>query len=359
MRILKKNFKKGFVKVIPKTLDDLWHLYNVIYKGDLVYSRTTREVKIDVEYSRPQKGKRISVFLSVLVEDVIWDRSLNRLRVHGTIDEAPEKIAGRGTHHTLNIAVNTPITIVKNKWSKHQMDRLERAKHFEGPPLVVVSIDTEEYCIGMIREFGVNVHVQNKARLPGKLEAQKRDTALQKYLGNAAKALRELVGKNDYPIAIIGVGFTKKQFLKYVESETPEIAKAIIDVKSVNNSGIAGIQEALRSGVLNKALGRMRIAEESRIIEDLLERLGKEKGTATYGVEQVEKAKSFGAVEKLLVADFTIRDASDEKRLALERLMREVEERGGSVIVISIEHEAGQKLQSLGGIAALLRFSIS
>ena len=344
--------------MVPKTLDDLWHLYNIIYKGDLVYARTTREVKIDVEYSRPQKGKRVSVFLGVSVEDVIWDRSLNRLRVHGTIDEAPEKVAGKGTHHTLNIAVNTPLTIVKGKWSKHQMDRLERAKHFEGPPLVVVSIDSEEYCIGIIREFGVNVHVQSKARLPGKLEAQKRANALQKYFGNASNALRELLRKNRYPIVIIGVGFIKKQFVKYMKNAMPEIAQAIVDVKGVNNSGIAGIQEALRSGILSKALGHIRIAEESRLIEELLERLGKEEGNVTYGEEQVEKAKSLGAVEKLLVTDFTIRDASDEKRLALEKLMREVEERGGTVVVISIEHEAGQKLLGLGGVAALLRFSI-
>jgi len=358
LKILGKNFKKGFVKVVPKTLDDLWHLYNIIYKGDLVYARTTRELKVDVEYSRPQKGKRISVFLGIRVEDVVWDRSLNRLRVHGKIHEAPEDVAGRGAHHTLNIAVNKSITIVKDKWLKHQIDRLDRATRFEVSPIIVISIDNEEYCVAMIRQYGLDVRVEGNARLPGKLEAEKRVTALQNYFRKTLSALREVWQRSRCPIVIIGVGFTKNQFVKYLKAEASDISQAVVDIKSVNSGGVAGIEEALRSGVLDKALKHVRIVEEAKVVEEVLARLGKEKGDVTYGFEQVEKADMFGAVETLLVTDFTIRDASDENRLALEKLMKEVEEKGGKIVVVSVEHEAGQKLLALGGVAALLRFPV-
>ncbi|MEM2577550.1 MAG: hypothetical protein QXV88_01505 [Candidatus Bathyarchaeia archaeon] len=43
----------------------------------------------------------------------------------------------------------------------------------------------------------------------------------------------------------------------------------------------------------------------------------------------------------------------------LEDLMLEVEGKGGRIKIISVEHEAGAKLKSLGGVAALLRFPIS
>jgi len=43
----------------------------------------------------------------------------------------------------------------------------------------------------------------------------------------------------------------------------------------------------------------------------------------------------------------------------LEKLVKEVEEKGGRIIIISTEHEAGTKLLSLGGVAALLRFPVS
>ncbi|MFP3985450.1 MAG: mRNA surveillance protein pelota [Candidatus Bathyarchaeia archaeon] len=359
MKILEKNLKKGIIKVVPKTLDDLWHLYNIIYEGDLVYGRTTRETKIDAEYSRPKKGKRISVFLSIEVEDVVWDRSLNRLRIHGRIHEAPEDVAGRGTHHTLNVVVNKPVTIVKEEWAKHHIDRLDRAKRFEVPPVIVVSIDSEEYCIATIRQYGVDVQVEDKARLPGKLEAEKRESALRGYFKSALNALRELWQINRCSIVIIGVGFVKSQFVKYVENEDPEIAQAVVGVKSVNSSGVAGIQEALRSGILDTALKNIRVGEETALIEEVLMRLGKEQSNVTYGLEQVEKASMFGAVEILLVADFAVRNTSDEKRLVLEKLMREIEKKGGKVVIVSTEHEAGQKLLALGGIAALLRFPVN
>jgi protein pelota len=359
LRILEKNLKKGIVKLVPTTLDDLWHLYNVIYKGDLVFARTTRETKADSEYTRPQKGKRIPVFIGIATEEVSWDRSLNRLRVRGRIQEAPEDIAGRGSHHTLNIAINKPVTIVKEKWLKHQVERLERARRFDAPPVIVVSIDTEECCIAVIRQYGVDVHAENKANLPGKLEAERRVEALQGYFKRALTALRVTWESNHGSIVVIGVGFVKAQFARYVRDADPEIAEAVIGVKSVNSGGVVGVQEALRSGVLESALKNIRVAEESRAVEEVLARLGKNGGNVAYGLEQVRQASSFGAVETLLVADFKIRDASDEGRLDLEKLVQGVEDKGGKVIVVSVEHEAGRKLLALGGVAALLRFPVS
>jgi len=90
----------------------------------------------------------------------------------------------------------------------------------------------------------------------------------------------------------------------------------------------------------------------------VMKRLGKGEGTVTYGYETVENVSKMGAIEKLLIADVTLREADDEQRLKLEALMRETEKRGANVTVISTEHEAGAKLLALGGIAALLRFPL-
>jgi len=64
-----------------------------------------------------------------------------------------------------------------------------------------------------------------------------------------------------------------------------------------------------------------------------------------------------GAVKKLVLADTMLRETSDEKRLQIEALMKEVERKGGRIIVVSTGHEAGAKLLALGGVAALLRFA--
>lgn len=278
--------------------------------------------------------------------------------MHGIVCEAPEKVEVKGSHHTINVIVDKPVTIVKPKWLKHHVDRLERASRARAAPIFVLSIDDEEYCVALLRQYGVEVKVEEKTKLPGKLEAEKRTKVQREFFRGALKALRDEWIKIRGPIVVIGPGFMKNEFVKHMRRMASDVVQSIVDVKGVNSAGLAGINEALRSGVFTKALKHVRIVEENRVMEEVLARLGKGRLDVTYGLTDVEKASNFGAVEKFLLTDVTLREASDEERLALEELMKKVEERAGEVMVISAEHEAGTKLLSLGGIAALLRFPL-
>jgi len=357
LRILEINRKKGFVKVVPETFDDLWHLYNVIYKRDEVYARTTREIKTDEKYARSSRGERVPVFLGVTVENVSWDKLLGRLRVHGTICEAPETVP-TGAYHTLNITLNTHVTIVKKEWARHQIERLERASKTSEKSIVIVSIDDEGYAIATTAQYGIEEKVEERIKLPGKLESEKRSAALNEYFRKALNSLRQVWAPSRSPIAVIGVGYMKNDFAKFLKNEAGDMAKSIVDVKGVNNGGVAGIYEAFRSGVLLKTMKQMRIAEETEIVEELLRRLGKGESNVAYGFDVVKRAASLGAVEKLILADSLLRDSDDERRLQLEELMKEAEDKKGTVVVVSTEHEAGKKMVALNGIAALLRFSL-
>jgi len=356
VKIIEKNLNQGFVKVVPDSADDLWHLYNVVYKGDEVYAYSSRAIKSDTEYSRPKSGERVSAFMGVKVESVSWDKFLGKLRVHGLICLAPDVIPP-SAHHTLSIALNQPVTIVKKEWPKHLLDRLRRAGETE-KPMLIVSIDDEGFAIAETKQYGVEIKVEERMKLPGKLEAEKRVNATKEYFNRVLKSLSQLWTPNHPPIVIIGAGFVKNDFAKYLADEAGEMGKAVVDVKSVNNGGTAGINEALRSGVLLKAAHQLRVVDETEVIEEVMKRLGKGEGTVTYGLAEVENAVKIGAVEKLILADSLLRDAEDEQRIHLEKLMHAVERRNGSVTVISTENEAGAKLLGLGGIAALLRFSL-
>ena len=357
LRILEVNSKKEYVKVIPETFDDFWHLYNIIYKGDQVYARTTREVKTDEKYARSSRGERVPVFLGVNVQEVSWDKFLGRLRVHGTIVEATD-VAPAGAHHTLNITLNTPLTIVKKEWPKHHLDRLKRAGASSEKTIIILSIDDEGYAIATTAQYGIEEKVEERIKLPGKLEAEKRSAAFNEYFRKVLNSLRQIWTPARSPFVVIGVGYVKNDFAKFLENEAGDMAKSVVDVKSVNNGGVAGIYEAFRSGILLKTMKQMRIAEETEVVEELLRRLGKDETNVAYGFDVVKKATSLGAVEKLILADSLLRDSDDQQRLQLEELMKEVEDKKGAIIVVSTEHEAGKKLTALHGVAALLRFSL-
>ncbi len=356
LKITEKNLQQGFIKVVPDTPDDLWHLYNVIYKGDEVYAMSSRAIKSDTATSRPKSAERVTAFMGVKVESVSWDKFLGKLRVHGLIIHAPD-IIPTGAHHTIAIALNQQMTIVKKEWPKHLVDRITRASETE-KPLLILSIDDEGFAIAETKQYGYETRVEQRIRLPGKQDADKRVEATKGYFRLALDSLHKLWSVNHNPVVIIGAGYVKNDFVNYLQDESKDLSRAVADIKSVNNGGTAGIDEALRSGVLLKAAHELRIVNETDTMEELMKRLGKGTGDATYGLTEVENAANMGAIEKLIVADTTLRDADEEQRLKLEELMRSVERRQAAITVVSTEHEAGFKLLSLGGIAALLRFKI-
>lgn len=356
MKIVQKNLQQGFMKVVADTPDDLWHLYNVVYKGDEVYAMSSRAIKTDTPNSRPKSAERVSAFMGVRVESVSWDKFLGKLRVHGLIIHAPD-IIPTGAHHTLSIALNQQMTIVKKTWPRHLVDRVTKASETE-KPLLIISIDDEGFAIVETKQYGYEIRVEQRIRLPGKQDADKRVEATKGYFRLALDSMHKLWSVKHNPIVVIGAGYVKNDFINYLQDESKDLSKAVADIKSVNNGGTAGIDEALRSGILLKAVHDLRIVEETNTMEELMKRLGKGTGDATYGLTEVENVANMGAIEKLIVADTMLRDADEEQRLKLEALMRAVECRQAAVTVVSTEHEAGFKLLSLGGIAALLRFRI-
>ena len=97
------------------------------------------------------------------------------------------------------------------------------------------------------------------------------------------------------------------------------------------------------------------MAEEAEYIDILLERIAKNDKVA-YGLEEVRRAYDYGAIEVLLIADEFLRE--QREKWDIDEFMRNVEAMKGKVVIMSTEFEPGQRLMSLGGIAALLRFSI-
>ena len=90
------------------------------------------------------------------------------------------------------------------------------------------------------------------------------------------------------------------------------------------------------------------------LVEKVFEEIGKEKGFAAIGKDEVQKAIDAGAVKNLLVCDLFLLG----NRETAEKMLESVETLAGEVHIVSSKHEAGQKLVGIGGVAALLRFSL-
>jgi protein pelota len=348
MRVIHKDLKHGKIKLVPETLDDLWHLQHLIEEGDIVTALTWRREKAEVDKIRPERLEKKPVTLSIRVESVEFHKFANMLRVLGKIDVGPDV----GKHHSLGVEPGFVLTLTKSWWPEH-LERLQEAvKASRRPRVLLVALDDESAELGLVRQYGLeHVGAINYPRV-GKRYASK-EPSVQKFFHELAAAMGNVMEREGVRAAIVaGPGFTKEEFHKFLREGYPELAPKVRR-DDVSTGGSAGLYEIVRRGLVEQVSHEDRLSFETSLMEQLMAKIANEE-SATYGREDVARAASLGAVEKLLIVDELLR----RERARLDDLLKQVRKTRGEVIVISTEHDAGRQLLSIGGVAALLRFKI-
>jgi protein pelota len=344
MRVLKKNLRgdEGEIALLPESLDDLWHLQHLIERGDLVFALSHRKVPTIADKVRPEKMERKTVRLGVKVEDIEFHVYSNWLRLHGIIKSGMDV----GAYHTLNIEVGTDLSILKYHWRRDLLARIDEAvAESQRPKVVLALVEEGEATIGILRQFGVQMAAELRM---GSGKGSGEDTRAT-FMRDVADAIDQ-TAQDGAEVILAGPGFAKEDLKKVIDSSYPELAKRIA-MDDASSIGRSGFQEVLRRGAVKSVLESSRIAREAKLIEDLFREIAKD-GKAAYGIKEVQTALNYGAIETLLVLDELAR------RGRVDETMREVGNARGKVVIFSSEFEPGERLRSLGGVAALLRFKI-
>jgi len=70
------------------------------------------------------------------------------------------------------------------------------------------------------------------------------------------------------------------------------------------------------------------------------------------------RAADIGAIATLLISDNLFRSPQAEDRKRYVELVEGVRDGGGKALIFSTMHVSGERLQQLGGLAAILRFPL-
>ncbi len=353
MKIINEDEKEGTVEVFPETLDDLWHLSHIIEIGDNASSKTTRRIQDNTgDKLRSDRGVKKTFILDLDVENISFHLFTGKLRLTGTITRGPEDLIPLGSHHTLEVKLNMPLTIKKSRWPKWAIDRLNQAiESSKKLSAIIVVLEDDTAMLGLMRQYGIEYYGPIKGHISGKriIDKNRQKNIIQFY-----EKIIDSINKFDsiQNIVIAGPGFVKNDFYDYLKDKHSDLAKISI-IESTGSGGRNGISEVLKKGTVEKLTSENRVALEMGAVNNLLIQISKNSSRIAYGVKETRNAINLGAVSQLLILDTKIAGENMSEDIEM------VENMKGDVMIISSEHEGGKQLESLGGVAAILRYEIA
>jgi protein pelota len=345
MKLLHWDGRTGTAKLLTHTMDDLWHLYNLVAPGDLVHASTHRRGEEKSDKLRAERAEKRRMWLGIRVEKVEFHDFSDRLRISGVIEDGPQDI---GQHHTLNLEAGDDVAITK-VWRAVDQQRVRDAEKATSEPLVTfISLDDEEATFAVVRQYGVQEVARVASHKAGKdypsAKGQK-----EAYFGEILEKLSSM--RRGDALVVLGPGFEKEELAAYAREKRPELVKGAV-VLGTGHAGMRGVSEAMKGNRAGEVVSGGRVAIETALVDELMARIGKG-GAVAYGMLEVRSAVESGAAETLLVTDALVR------RKESEELMKCAEATACRVVVISTVHEAGRELESLGGVGALLRYKVA
>jgi protein pelota len=347
--MITKIIDESSISVIAEDSDDLLNLRRIIKENDKIIGDTTRVLKQDKDYARPDKGERIRVRISLIVEKISLDDVLDRLRVGGTISESSNESVPHGSHHSFILKINDGITISKKKWSPIEKNLLESNNNQVG--FVLIAIDTGDCGIARLRgthlEFMPNIYSGSGGK------RYKTNFNIEKFFEQVQQAVSTVLKEGDL-IIIFGPGETKKRFSNFIQKSQNFQKFNIQIVEGVDSGGEDGIYIFTKSQAMKEIMSDSSLAKASSIIDEVMVLANKKSRKFTMGFDETFTANQMGAVESLVFSDKAIQD--DEQKMI--DFLNDVESKGVKIYSVDSSTDIGLRVTGLGGIISLLRYAI-
>ena len=347
--MITKIIDESSISVIAEDSDDLLNLRRIIKENDKVIGDTTRVLKQDKDYARPDKGERIRVRISLIVEKISLDDVLDRLRVGGTISESSNESVPHGSHHSFILKINDGITISKKKWSTIEKNLLESNNNQVG--FVLIAIDTGDCGIARLRgthlEFMPNIYSGSGGK------RYKTNFNIEKFFEQVQQAVSTVLKEGD-SIVIFGPGETKKRFANFIQKPQNVQKFKIQVVEGIDSGGEDGIYIFTKSQTMKEIMSDSKLAKVSSIIDEVMLLANKKSRKFTMGYDETFNANQMGAVDSLVFSDKAIQE--NEQRMI--DFLNDVESKGVKIYSVDSSTDIGLRVTGLGGIVSLLRYAV-
>lgn len=323
--------KRRTVRVVPEREEDLYFVYLLVERGDVVRGWTVREYKPE----GAKEGERVKMYLAVRVESLEYHKFRGSLRIRGPVVEVQEGVEGvKGRRHTFDVVPGREIEI--EKAAEFPLDVVEEILKMAQalmPKVLLVSIDDEEAAFAYITALGVEL-IQ-VVRNAGKGE----ESLFDGYLESVRKQVDELSRRlKPDKLVVAGPAMLVEHIARYIRG----------DKAPQGSGGLAGVYEFIRSGLYDELKTQMGV----KAYEKLIHMAATSRESVAIGPQEVEEAASLGRVDFVLVLDSYIKESPEKAWVLLSQIYKTK----GRIYIVREDTEVGAGIKAMGGIAAVLRW---
>jgi len=348
--MITKILDDNSISLIPEESDDLLILRRIIKTGDRIVGTTSRVIKQDKEYSRPDRGDRVKIRIALDVEKISLDNVLDRLRVTGKIAESNNESVPHGSHHSFLIKVNEGFNLIKKRWEEIEKKLIHSKEQKFG--FLLIAIDTSDCGIGRLKGTHLELTPNIYSGASGK--QYKSNFNIEKFFDIIQRAVFSSLKEGD-TIIIFGPGETKKKFSNYIQKTSVGQKYKIQVIEGIDSGGEDGIYTFTKSQSMKEIMSESKLAKVSSIIDEIMYRANKKSRKFTMGFEETKNANQFGAIDSLVFSEKIIQTEDEEKII---EFLNDAESKGVKAYSADSTTDIGLRVTGLGGIVSLLRFPV-
>ncbi|AIF84368.1 mRNA surveillance protein pelota [Candidatus Nitrososphaera evergladensis SR1] len=351
MIVKQSDHSANALLVIPEDADDLFTLRRVIAPGDYAIADTTRVVKQESDYGRPDRGERIKVRLTIRVDRIELDASVDRLRISGTITHTSNELVSKGVHHALSVQAGDILTIDKGrKWQDVELKLLKRSG--DGSSFILVAIDTQEAAVAKVTGTHVKIIPNIYSGQQGKRYPTK-NPSLDSFFADTAKTVGSVLSEGDR-IIVFGPGETRRRFYNALDRNgLPKERAQVVD--GVDVAGEDGVFVFLRSPAMKDAMSASKLATVSAMLDQVMLMVNRGENKYAVGLKDITEAANIKAIEAIIFSDSVFKTAEED---AVVKLLNSVESYGARTYAVDSSTDIGLRVSLLGGMVALLRYAM-
>jgi protein pelota len=341
--------RHGHCSFTIESAEDLWTLRRLISPGDVVVTRSSRVMKREEEYSRPDKGERVKVTVALAVEEVHLDSSIEKLRVRGTISETSDESVTKAGSHSVTLSPGQSLTLRKEKWGALET-RLVRSTEAVSRRFVLIAVDRREAGVGTLSGSHLSVATTVESGLGGKMSDE---PSSKPYFAKVTEIVSRLCQPGD-EVVVAGPGNTKNVLANQLSQTLKSNAVKVLE--GFDLTGSDGIRSLVKDPSFRQVAKGSMLVEMQQLVDEVVRLVSSGSSKVAYTLPRVKEAAEAGAVEACAVSDDVFSTTVDERELV--RVLNEIESKGGTVHLADSSLEFGKQVSAFGGIVAVLRYPV-